>query len=181
MKSKWGGEIAEVKENPNDSRGISGPATRYLYPEYKSKFEDHLIYIDISEWPSLRKGVYDSADNVEFLRIRVYKKSDYKIIVTQEGFADRFLKALKISWEFQTGNEEFDKKYFVDPRSEKDKEFLKNVNLQSLIQQLEPFSEFAIHNSQIHWSQEISDSGQISFNNVKRYMEILINIGKIIE
>ncbi len=173
------GKIIEVqKKEPEDDRGWGGTDI-FLYPRFEFEFKGMQANIDLNEAPYFRRQAFERigvsfevSDNVDYLRIAVFKSNKYTLIIHPEGFADKFFKAIKLNWEFQTGIKEFDKKFLLDLESDDDKTFIKNQETQLKIFQLAPFDELAIHKTGVYWSQEVYNEKQLSFSHLEKFLRI---------
>ncbi|MCP4684696.1 MAG: hypothetical protein GY867_04530 [bacterium] len=83
-------------------------------------------------------------------------------------------------WEYQTGNEEFDRKYYVvDARSDKDKMLANNSDFQEIIKQLEPFAAIALSSSGVHLSRAIGGESVMTFQLVDEYLGRLEKLAEL--
>lgn len=166
--ASWGGEIKRA-----DQREIS---ETFIYPTYYGNLKGFRIEIEISEFPSREPYYMEANDNLEYLRIHFGVPGNFAIKITHEGLGQKLRKLFHLVDEFQTGNQEFDKKYWLKTGFETDKQLLTNKKFQDLIFKLEPFSFFEISGFEIFWSQEISGKSQLEFDTVNRYAGILLEI-----
>jgi len=158
----------ETVEKPHaDAQRVqaqSGGVNIWQYPQFAAARQGVPVAVTIGEFPIGAVDAIGGSDNVEFLQLSVLRPLGLTITVRHEGFADRFFKAVKIEWEFQTGNPEFDRKYYiVDIRTEKDKQLARDPRFQEQVEKLEPFASVVLSNRGAHWSQSIEDGSQLTF------------------
>jgi hypothetical protein len=177
---KLHGKVIEVpRREPKDDTAWGGSHV-LLYPKFEFQKDSLQILIDLEEGPHLRRQLFEDLDNVEYLRIAVYKKHVYTLVLNKEGFADKFLKALRLNWEFQTGSKDFDSKFNISLKSEEDKRFIKEGYTQQLIQNLTPFDELAVYKTGIFWSREVYDSSQLTYDYLEPFLRYSIELANIV-
>jgi len=109
MTAHWGGQITNF-EKPED-RDLD-LTSLYVYPIYKAKIDNYAVHVTISEFPLPGGGIISAADNVEYISVFLVVPCSFTAAIRHEHLIDRFKKKLGLENEVQTGNEEFDKKYF---------------------------------------------------------------------
>jgi hypothetical protein len=166
--TSWGGEIKGA-----DQKAIS---EYFIYPTYYGNLKGFRIEIEISEFPSREPYYMEANDNLEYLRIHIGAPANHAIKITHEGLGQKLRKLFHLVDEFQTGDSDFDKKYWLKTGFDSDKELLTNKKFQDYIFKLEPFSFFEISGFEIFWSQEISGASQLDFSEVNKYAGILLDI-----
>jgi hypothetical protein len=180
FRAYWGGEVKAPDDliGRNSYKGLGFGF--FTYPGYKKEHKDYTLLIDISESPIGDISVFEGGDNVEYLRLYLLKPTDYNMLIRKEGFFDKVHKLLGLAFEFKTGNPEFDKKYFIRAKTDHGKSLLKRQDFQDMIKNVEPFAGVRINASGLHWSQEIRNKSQLEFDYVKKYIDWLANLLKII-
>jgi len=140
LTEQWGGKVIDPSEN--DRGGfLQAPPGMFEYPRFFADIEEFHLRVESSELPFLGASFLEGADNYEYLRISASTDTDTKmsLAVRHEGFYDRMKKALRLEWEYQTGYEEFDKKYFILADHRGHPERLRDSAIQQAIMAMEPF------------------------------------------
>ncbi len=194
LEKPWGKAFEELLEkflqhyrgeiSGSDSKGES-PAWGYdtsffFYPLFFGEWKGYTFTIEISEFPASGFSVLEAIDNIEYLRIFVTKPTSYSILIVHEDWHYRLGKKLHWDHEFQTGNKEFDSKYYLKIKSDKDRYLLTDSRLQYQIRNLEPFSALQVLASGIRWSQMITDEKQLDFMVVDNYLKKVFELTKLI-
>lgn len=175
MKNHWCGTVSSL-----DKTSIEEV---FVYPEFDCELQGHKLNVTVSEFSKLIKttGAWGAGiDNVEYLRITLRVPHTYDITITHEDFHKRIGKLLRLEREFQTGNKEFDKRFFVRLKSDKDKELLLNDKIQELTQKLEPFTIMQIEEKKIHWSQTIERKEQLTFDKIEPIILRLVELANLV-
>ena len=176
LTGQFGGEIIKTK------RASSLPGFSYSY--FKAEVEGYRVMMNISEVPSARGiGAVEAIDSVQYLRLWCYfhLKKDYYIRITHEGAVSRFSKSMGISSEFQTGNKEFDDRYLLELRTERDQKLIKHSDIQYAIRALEPLVVFEVKETLVHTSQAIENKIQLEFDRVNQRILGFQRLAKHIE
>ena len=170
MVSRWHGRVSGL-----DDKSLG---EMYVYPTFMGELQKYKLTVEISEFPRVSKqpNYVEGMDNVEYLRIHVTVLNEHNIQVTRESLAERLGKFFHLEHEIQTGNKNFDRRFFIKLRSEKDKKFMLDKNVQELIFNLEPFIVLEIAPSGILWSQMINDKGQLIFEKVDGYVATILKL-----
>ena len=79
---------------------------------------------------------------------------------------------------YQTDDSEFDQKYRIELRSEKDKRILQGKGYRKLVSGLEPLSILVLAPSGIHWALEINSESQFDFQRLRDRIDRLIEMAK---
>jgi len=156
----------------------SGGVNIWQYPQFAATRKGMLVTVTIGEFPI---GVVDAiggSDNVEFLQLSVFRPLGLTITIRHEGFADRFFKAVKIEWEFQTGNPEFDRKYYITCLCGESPHGIQG-RFQRQIEKLEPFASVVLSDRGVHWSQSIEDGSQLTFPYVDDHLGQLTDLATL--
>ncbi len=173
MVSRWHGRVSGLDEK--------SPGETYVYPIFMGELEGYKFTVEISEFPrvSKRPRPIEGMDNVEYLRIHVTALNEHNIQATHESFADRVGKFFHLEHEIQTGNKDFDHRFFIKLRSPRDKEFISDTKIQELIYELEPFTVLEIAPSGILWSQMIQDKKQLVYATVERSVNHILRLADL--
>jgi hypothetical protein len=169
----WGGTTEGYDDNVSPD-GRSVPASYWLYPRYSVDVKGYDVRIEIREMPFRGMNFLEGGDNVEYLRISTLVESNFNAIIRHEHFFDRWKKALRLDWEFQTGSEEFDSKYFIIADHKDNPMALSDPKMQRQIVALEPFYSLQIGRNESMLSQVITDEDQLSIENVKPVIDNLL-------
>jgi hypothetical protein len=170
MKARWGGRIDKMHDP--DHGGLS-LTDLYVYPIYKTAVDNFNLHITISEFPLPGINVMAAADNVEFISILMTAPCTFNAAIRHESFMDRFKKKLGLEYEAQTGNEKFDKKYFLITPPKEDLGSLKSIQVQQRIMDLEPFDGVYLGKGGISFSNMITDAKELEIQNIERTIEKL--------
>jgi hypothetical protein len=102
----------------------------FSYPSFAGKSEGRSIGISLSE---------------DVLEIAIFLSLGATLVIRPEGMLERFLKKVRLQWEFQTGNTGFDRRYSIDDaRNNKDKMLVQNASFQKTVQEMGPFVRLAL-------------------------------------
>lgn len=152
----------------------------FFYPSFYGEWKGQTFTIEISEFPAPGFSDFEAIDNIEYLRIFVVIPTPYSIVFTHKDWLCRLGKRLHLDREFQTGNGEFDRKYYVNLKSDEDKQLLMNSRFQEKVYGLEPFSVVQVLKSGVRWSQMITHEKQLQFLVVDDYFKKIFELSKII-
>jgi len=175
MSQNYKGEISR-----SESRDIRDGTFYFVYPTFHGELQGHKLVIEISEFPGSDISYLEAADNVEYLRIFISVPTKYSIVITHESWFDRLKKKFHLDQEFQTGEEDFDRKYYLRLESDKDKKLLKDSKFEETVKSLEPFSVLQVFKSGVRWSQVLTDKKQLTFNTVDSYLQTTLKLAKMI-
>jgi len=171
LKTSWG-ESLPPRRTSDPGRDRPSIGSSWTYPAVAWHRGENRVVVSISESPVGCGGLLDAMDNYEFLHISLIRKLNALLILRHEGIFDRLKKAIKFEWEYQTGNREFDRKYYiVEARSESDKRLVCSGEFQGLIEQLEPIASVALLESGIHCSLAIDDESVLSSERVENVLD----------
>lgn len=179
LSANFKGDISSQKSRP-EARPIDTEISFFLYPSFRGELHEQKFIIEISEFPEFAFSVFEAEDNVEYLRIFAIQPSQYSLVITHENWLHQFKKKLHLESEFQSGSEEFDRRYYLRPESDQDQRFLKKAKFQNVVKALEPFSVLEILKSGILWSQHIADEKQLVYSKVARYLRKILELVEII-
>lgn len=179
LSANFKGEISSPKSRP-ETRPGAADTSYFVYPSFKGQLQEQKFTIEISEFPVFTPNFFEGADNLEYLRIFVIQPSQYSLVITHESWLHQFKRKFLKDREFQSGNKEFDKRYYLRPESELDKRLLKETRFQESIKALDPFSVLEILKSGILWSQQITDEKQLVYSKVEGYLKKTLELAKTI-
>ncbi len=180
LKARLGGEI----KMPRDYGGANGrnpPPDIYNYPMFSTEVEGYKLIVEISEFPVTGASYLESGDNVEYLSLHVNTPIDCDLLIRHEGLIDRFKKRIGVTKEFQTGNEEFDRTYFLYVNPDHDASWLRDSTFRKAIEALEPFDAMRFAPYGIYLSQGIHDKQQLSFSAVEQHAVKLIDLARMLK
>jgi hypothetical protein len=173
------GEISgSDSKKPISSYGVD--SSYFLYPVFYGELQGQKFMIEISEFPASDFSDLEAIDNVEYLRIFVIKPTLYRITVTHEDWLRLLEKKFHLDREFQTGNKEFDRRYYLGPQSEKDKQLLRDLRFQEMVRGIEPFSVLQVSESGVRWSQMITGEEQLDLSLVDNYLKKALELTTMI-
>lgn len=172
MVSHWHGRVSGLDEKSLGEMCV--------YPAFMGELKGYKFTVEMSEFPrvSKRPSRIEGMDNVEYLRIHVTVLNEHNIQVTHESLADRVGKFFHLEHEFQTGNKDFDHRFFIRLRSPQDKKFIADSKIQELIIELEPFIVLEVTPSGILWSQMIEDQKQLAYADVERFVHSILKLAE---
>ena len=179
LKTNWTEVPKKETASPVEKNPM--PAGRWCsYPFFRAMRGDDQVVLTISESPVGTGDMLDAADNYEFLMLSVYRPLEARLTLRHEGIFDRLKKSIKFEWEYQTGNKEFDRKYYiVDARTDRDKALASNAEFQEQVRKLEPLTSIALMSSGVHLSVAIEDESVLSFESVDDYLGRLIRLADL--
>jgi hypothetical protein len=127
---------------------VPGTIAAVLSPWDRAAFDEYPGFVGERE----RDQFYVSL-KADLLSLSVFRPLDAQVVIRPEGFVDRFLKAVRLDWEYQTGNPIFDHKfYFEQIKTEAEKRLVCDPGFQKLVVKLEPFVSVAVTDKGVHWS-----------------------------
>ena len=162
-----------------DERSLSAS---FVYPIINGERSEIRFAVDISETRGVvfKEGMVGADDNIEFLQINLFFEHDYHIQIMKESFADLLGKRLHLKTEFQTGNEGFDRRFFIRLKGDEEKRLLSDRNVQDAIVDLAPFSILGIAPPRMFCSWRIVDKDQLSFPNVENSLLGLYRLSDLV-
>jgi len=166
--------------------GVSAPKPAsgcvWTYPVFAGGRGEDKVFVTVSETPVGIGTFLDAADNYEFLQLSLCRPLKTKLTLRHEGFFDRLKKSIKFEWEYQTGHEKFDRKYFIlDAIAEGDRKLVSNREFQALIEQAEPFASLALWKSGVHLSSALAEGDELSLGRIEERLarlEVLANFAE---
>jgi len=167
-------------ESTRDLPTLAVDPSYFNYPIFYGEYKNMQFIVENNELPGAKYSIYDLGDNVEFLRITLLRQSPVNIEITHEHWLHRLQKKIKIKREFQTGNEAFDKDYFLHADSERDKQLLADSEFQQIVRQLEPLSVLRIYKVGVRLSQMITDAKHLDYLTVDRCIRNLYKIADLL-
>jgi hypothetical protein len=174
LQANWQGEVREprvLKRADSRPSDMGHVVLMGAYRAFHTKLDDVEIVIDISEDADWRGTGGSSNDNIEYLRVMAREKLTFKFSVRREGFFDRLSQKLLLAYEFQTGNKEFDRRYFLELHSKREKQLMRYSEVQEAIMALAPLSLLSAGPWGVIWSQMLEDESQLLFPTVSAYAE----------
>jgi hypothetical protein len=177
LESRWGGEIWRHTKQLEDHRS----SDYEIYPKLRATLNRYKIEVEINELPLSGSTQIDAADNVEYLRLFVPCPLEKRVLIRHEGFFDRVAKKLRMTWEFQTGNDAFDRKYFLNSKKGEDLSWIAQPEVLELIESLEPFTGARIFDHGIQWSREIRDRTDLDADGIAAIGERLVNLAELLK
>lgn len=179
MKALWGGQITSF-DDP-DVSSDKKLSSLYVYPIYKATVDGFPVHVTISEFPLPGGGLIAAADNVEYISILLIAPCAFEAAIRHEHLMDRFKKKLGLEYEVQTGNEKFDKKYFLITQLEKDVSILKSNQVQQHIMDLEPFDGLHFSKGGINSTHVINDKKMLKVQNIETIVKKLIALANLVQ
>ncbi len=176
---QYEGEISRPKSEGACPSWGTDPSFLF-YPTFSSELKGQKFIIEISEFPASDISYFEASDNVEYLRIFIVKPTQYSIVVTHEDWLHWLEKKIHLDREFQTNNDEFDRRYYVSPKSDEDKQLLMDLKFQQMVRSLEPFSLLQVSKSGVRRSQMITDEEQLDFSAVDGCLKKTLELAKLI-
>ena len=170
MLNTWGGKTTGPGEKSLERM--------FVYPTYHTTIDDMKCVIDISESATIAWS--GAADNIEYLRINLIKPHEMNIQITRETFIERAKKFFHMDSEYQTGNKNFDQRFYIRLKSDKDKTFVSRLDVQELIKRLDPFTIIEFSDIGVRWAQQINSKKQLEFVKVENYVRSVIELAKIV-
>jgi hypothetical protein len=173
MKARWGGKITNVNDPKDRSLGAVSSSI-YVYPTYQTTVDDSVLHVTISEFAFPGNRLIEAADNVEYLSIHLMTPCAFKAAIRHERFMDRFRKKIGLEYEVQTGNEEFDRDYFLITHPKEDINHLKSLQAQEGIMGLEPFSGLSFGSGGINLTRVLHDDSHLNVQSIETTIKKLI-------
>ncbi|MEE9553173.1 MAG: hypothetical protein V3W18_02655, partial [candidate division Zixibacteria bacterium] len=137
-------------------------------------------HVTISEFALPGISVMEAADNVEYISILLITPCTFSAAIRHEIFMDRFKKKIGLEFEAQTGDESFDKKYFIISKPKEDISHLKSRQVQEKIINLEPFSGLHFSKGGINLAHVINNSGRLNIRSIEPIIKHLIDLAKFV-
>jgi len=186
MVAQWGGTVddAELKSKQNkESYDTNILGSSFIYPIYTGTLKNIQFIIEISRFPgSVRQQSRPVAwDGLQYLRIYFFLKNNYNLQLTREDLEDRMEKFLHLTNEIQTGNPDFDKRFFIKSSTQKDQALVLDGKIQELITLLDPFELLEIISTGIIWSKTLTEKNQLEFPRIEKTMLTLLKLTEAID
>jgi hypothetical protein len=134
------------------------------YPGFSGKRNGEQVYISLS---------------ADLLSLSVFGPMGVRVVIRPEGLVDRFLKAIRFDWEFQTGNLLFDREFYIEQvKTDVDKKLVRDSAFQKLVGKLAPFVSLAVTDKGVHLSLMIEGESQLTANYLEERLELLSQLAK---
>ena len=179
LSSHYPGEVTN-REFPESQNGRTVDSAYFVYPMFTFPTGSGKARVSISEHPASGAAMIDSADNVEFLRIEQYFRTPFQIAVRQEGLFDRFQKFIGLTWEYQTGDEEFDRRYMLSISGDGEKALVGETEFRESIKHLEPFAALVVKEWGLGCTREITSASTLHFPRVRDFINRTNELTQII-
>lgn len=180
MTTRWGGKVTDEQSKLLDETRSGLSTSLWIYPVYSGELNVYPFSVTVSERPIARYGYFDDLDNVEHLRLTVTFSTPHEIIIRREGIFDRFKKAAHLAHEVQTGDEDFDRRYFLQTSPKEDRSLLRSPKFRSAVKNLEPFTVVGILPSGVTWAVELKRASQLHFEHVHDLLTRLMHLADVI-
>jgi hypothetical protein len=118
---------------------------------------------------------------VQFLTIRLFFETEHNVLIRREHLTDKIWKVVGLEREYETGNNDFDKSYFLDVKAKYSEALVRSVEFQNAITGLEPFTTVRIRPSGLGWSQEIRRKAQLEHITVGQYANRLLDLVRFLK
>ena len=180
MNSAWGtGQSEEEFDRRFESFG------KITYPEFKGHIVDNRFLLSLSDSSlqviSNRPSTYSGGGGHEYIRITFFANHDHDFCLVHEGIYDRIRKTLRMDWEFQTGNDEFDRRYFLDVTEPRSKQLLSERAFQTTIVAAEPFSVIQVTPNYVTHSTEVKTDDELDIVRISSSLSRCIDIKRALE
>ncbi len=172
LNGRWEGDILRPSTQREDDRAREF----FAYPKLRAKVNRHNLEVEISDLPLSGSAELEGADNVKYLRLFVPCTLDHRVLIRHERLLDRVSKAFRLTWEFQTGAESFDRKYFLTSKKGQDLDWICQSEVQATIEALEPFTAVRIYEHGIQWSRELKGESDLDRESVAAVGEKLVDL-----
>ena len=115
----------------------------------------------------------------DLLSLSVFRPLDVHVVIRPEGFVDRILKAVRLDWEFQTGNPVFDHKFYIERvKTDGEKKLVCDPGFQKLVEMLEPFVSLAVTDKGVHLSLTIEWEAQLTVDFLDERLAFLFQLAR---
>jgi hypothetical protein len=183
--AQWGGTVddAELKSRQNkESYETRTLGASFIYPIYTGTMKNIQFMIEISLFPgSVRtQSRIVAIDAIRYLRIYFFLKNNYNLQLTREDLEDRMEKFFHLTNEIQTGNPDFDKRFFIKSSTQKDQALVTESKIQELVTRLDPFELLEIIPTGIIWSITLTQNDQLDFSRVDKTVLTLLELTETI-
>jgi hypothetical protein len=121
-----------------------------------------------------------SVEGILYLRIYFFTKNNFNLTFSHEEVGDRMQKKLHLTTEVQSGDPEFDKRFFIQSSTENGATLLHNSRVREWITHLYPFDRLEIIPSGIVWSRNLSDKTQLAFPFVEKIVETIFKLAETV-
>jgi hypothetical protein len=183
--AKWGGNIDDPEKKSRDcwnSYDTNILGSLYIYPIYTGTLKDIRFMVEISRFVgSVRQmSMIVSVEGILYLRIYFFTKNNFNLTFSHEEVGDRMQKKLHLTTEVQSGDPEFDKRFFIQSSTENGATLLHNSRVREWITHLYPFDRLEIIPSGIVWSRNLSDKTQLAFPFVEKIVETIFKLAETV-
>jgi len=184
LRVHFGGEIIEPKSDRLDSslqRGYSVEPSYFVYPAFQCEVAGIPLKVEISEMALDGATSLPDERTVEYLVLRTRSRTPGNFRIRPEGIFDRVRKALKLHWEHETGDKEFDRLFNIDLPDHRASTVLARADVRAVIVQLLPFEYLQAHPGGLRYSVMIEDPQQLSRDYVFPRLEHLVELATILQ
>lgn len=180
LTSALGGRIDVPKYNheaiKNLTRAESAETSYYLYDVFHCELNGVQLQVEISHQAMAGDTSLDDEGMVEFLVLSANVRPQGNFRIRPEGVFDRLRKALKLHWEFETGNDAFDRAFNLEVPDDKAKSGLKRSEVMDTITALLPFEYLQAHPGGLRCSELLSKEEQLSCAHVTGRLKLMATL-----
>ncbi len=180
LTSTLGGRIEVPKYSDeaikNFSHAWSGDTAYYLYDIYHCELNGVQLQLEISHQAMAGDTSIDDEGMVEFLVFSASVRPQGNFRIRPEGVFDRFRKALKLHWEFETGNPTFDRAFNLEVPDDRAKPGLRRPEVMDTITALLPFEYLQAHPGGFRCSELLSEDEQLSREHVTDQLQLMVTL-----
>jgi hypothetical protein len=181
---RWGGRVLP-QEGFKQVMSRAGQGQYETLDHYYQKFvgtvDGSKVTMELNEYSTADPRAVDAEDNTLYLRLLIDIPTNHHILISHEGVFTKLQKLLGINHENQTGNQTFDRRYFLETSSKEDTDLLRDAAIQQHIVELEPFAALQIRKSGLFRSEMITEPKQFDFLTVERFLANLLKLAQMVQ
>jgi len=155
---------------PREERLANRPQMEFVwaYKSFEAIVGDHKIMIEISDSPLGEGGSVLTGDSLQFLLVSTSAVTGGSFGIREEGGWDRFLKAARLAWEHQTGDAEFDRRFFIMGDHKDKPDMMNRPELRTIVIEAAPFEMIHFTRSRVCISDMIVRNKTLNMDHAQR-------------
>jgi hypothetical protein len=171
--AEWGGEVKGGDQSPG--------AEFYLYPTYHFELDGRELQLAVSDYPDTMTSAMEDWDGAEYMRVSVPGTTRHSLRVRHEGFTDRVKRALRLAFEVQSGDPQFDARYWLGAKTVAEEALVQRREFQAAVRALEPFERLVIRKIGVLSARRITGKDDLAVEPVVRFVNGTIDLIRLLD
>jgi len=181
--NRWGGKVIRRHSDQISREGLSYAVGRDITPTLSES--EHVVsdILSLESYPAYETEIDSVPVSMAFSGEDIFNVSlrydlKWEIKVRHENMIDKISKKLRLDWEFQTGDADFDKKYYIECKDATHRPIFLDATFRSLVEKLEPFDRLVTTAKRLGTSRPIDNPNLLDPSTMKDFLEALLRTAK---